>query len=121
MLDTNLSRDRRLGARQESRPLAGFALDGIEEGARGIEIQGVAELVRLRRPCGFHARGLFARVVSAEAALAERPEKIAKRAIAEEIQGLVGDLEAHGRLAGAPDAPAAPLTLGLEVRRSRDV
>src|SRR5207245_6841024 len=57
------------------------------------------------------------------AALAERAEQIAERAVAEKIERLVGDLERGRRLLGSQAAAAAlaPLALGLEVRRRRDV
>ena len=58
-----------------------------------IEIQRVAELVRLRRAGRLDAGRLLARVVAAVAALAERAEQIAQRAVAEKIERLVGDLE----------------------------
>ena len=89
----------------------------------GVEVQRVAELVRLRRAGRLDAGRLLARVVAAEAALAERAEQIAQRAVAEEVERLVGDLERDRRLirARAAAAPLPPLALGLEIRRHRDV
>ena len=107
------------------RLLAGLALDRVQQRAGGVEVQRVAELVRLGRAGGFDARGLLARVVASEAALAERPEEIAKGAVAEKVECLVGHLELHRRLIVACAAPlAAPLpslALGLEIGRHRDV
>ena len=88
-----------------------------------IEVQRVAELVGLRRAGGFDAGRLLPRVVAAVAALAERAEQIAQRAVAEEIERLVGDLEGDRRLVRALSAaaPLAPLALGLQIRRRGDV
>ena len=102
--------------------VARFALDGVQQRRRRVEIQRVAELVGLRRAGRFDAGGLLARVVPPVAALAERAEQIAQRAVAEKVERLVGDLE--GDLVPAsspPPAPLAPLALGLEIRRHRDV
>ena len=82
------------------RARARFALDRVEQRARRIEVQRVAELVRLRRAGRLDAGRLLARVVAAVAALAERSEQIAQRAVAEKIERLVGDLE--GRPAADP-------------------
>src|SRR5262245_58489788 len=98
-------------------------LDGVEKSGSGVEIQCVAELVRFRRARRFDACRLFSCVVPAVAALAERPEQIAKSPIPQEIKRLVRDLERHRRLVGAlpAAATAATLTFGVEVRRRRDV
>ena len=77
---------------------ARFALRGVQQRAAGVEVQRVAELVRLRRAGRFDAGRLLARVVAAVAALAERAEQIAQRAVAEKIERLVGDLELDRRL-----------------------
>ncbi len=63
------------------------------------------------------------------AALAERAEQIAQRAVAQKVERLVGDFELD--LAAGPGlvacltcsraAPLAALALGLEIRRHRDV
>ena len=103
--------------------LARFALDGVQQRAGRIEVQGVAELVRLRRAGGFHAGRVLAGVVAAVAALAERTEQIAQRAVAEKVERLVGDLEGDRRLirpvAGA--AALAPLALAVQIGRCGDV
>ena len=103
--------------------LAGFALDRVEQRARRIEVERVAELVRLRRAGGLDAGRLLARVVAAVAALAERPEQIAQRAVAEEVERLVGDLEGDRRLIRALAAAAAlpAFALAVEIGRRRDV
>ena len=61
--------------------------------------------------------------MAAVAALAERPEQIAQRAVSEKIERLVGDLERHRRLVRSLAAAASltPLALALEIRRRRDV
>ena len=74
----------------------------------------VAEFVRLGGARGFHAGRLLARIVPPVAALAERAEQIAQRAVAEKIQRLVGDLEG-GRLA----APQARSCRGPDAARAR--
>ena len=82
-----------------------LALRGIQQRRGRVEIHRVAELVRLGRAGGFDAGRLLARVVPPVAALAERAEQIAQRAIAEKIQRLVGDLEG-GRLGQRPVRPS---------------
>ena len=67
--------------------------DGVQQRAGRIEIQRVAELVRFRRTGRFDTSRLLARVVPAVAALAERAEQVAQRAIAEKVERLVRDLE----------------------------
>src|SRR5712691_3049492 len=102
---------------------AGFALRRVQERRRGVEVQRVAELVRLRRAGRFDAGRLLARVVAAIAALAERAEQIAQRAITEEVERLVGDLEGDRRLirplSAAVSLPA--LALRVQIGRRRDV
>ena len=85
-----------------SRALTAFSIV-----AAGIEVQRVAELMRLRRAAGFDAGGQVARVVPAGAALAERAEQIAQRAVAEKIERLVGDLELDRRRLAVPAAALA--------------
>ena len=74
-------------------PSRASSLHGVQQRACRIEIQRVAELVRLRRTRRFDTSRLLARVVPAVAALAERSEQVAQRAITEEVQRLVRDLE----------------------------
>ena len=97
------------------------ALHRVQQRARGVEVEGIAELVGLGRGGGLDAGRLLARVVPAEAALAERPEQIAQRAVAEEVERLVGDFELHGRLIGAGAAARAALALAFEVGRRGDI
>ena len=92
--------------------------------AARVEVHRVAELVRLRRAAGLDAGGHLARVVAAEAALAERAEQVAQRAVAEEVEALVGDLEAV--LLGVVHPAAATLALallalGVEVGRAAEI
>ena len=62
------------------------------------------------------------RVVQPRAAAAHRAEQIAQRAVAQEVERLVGDLEldAAGVLADAAASARAALALGLEIRRAGD-
>src|SRR5215831_9101130 len=62
------------------------------------------------------------RIVPAGAAAADRAEQVAQRAIAEEVERLVGDLELHRTrvLAHAAAGALAPLALLIEVRRAGD-
>src|SRR5206468_1232315 len=75
-----------------ARPAAGrldrprLPLHGVQQRARRIEVQRVAELVRLRRAGRLDAGRLFARIVPAVAALAERSEQVPQRAVAEEVE-----------------------------------
>ena len=80
-----------------SRRCARFAptAHGAEDRRDGIQIHRVAELVGARRAAGLDARRELARVVASRTAAAERSQQIAKRAIAEEVDRLVGDLEAR--------------------------
>src|ERR1700722_8810984 len=70
-----------------------FALDGVRKRRGNVEVQCVAELIGLRRSTGFDTGREIARVVASETRLAERPEQVAQRLEAEEIETLVGDLE----------------------------
>ena len=91
---------------------------------RRVEVQRVAELVRLRRAGRLDAGRLLARVVAAVAALAERPEQIAQRAVAEEVERLVGDLEGDRPGCRGPWPAACPCRRSrsaFEVGRRRDV
>ena len=112
------------GIRRRSRRSRCDALHGIQHGAAGIEVQRIAELVRLRRGDRLDAGRVVARVVAAEAALAERAEQIAQRAIAEKIQALVGDFEPRRRRVGTEAAAGAARlalrALGLQIGRRRD-
>ena len=71
----------------------------------------------LRRAARLDAGGHLARVVPAEAALADRAEQVAQRPIAEEVEALVGDLELERWLGAAP-AAARPVALGRSASRS---
>ena len=82
------------------------ALHGVQNRRRGVDVHRVAELVRLRRAAGLDAGRQIARVVPAGAAVAGRAEQVAQRAVAEEVERLVGDLELH--LAGLAVAGPPP-------------
>ena len=62
--------------------------------------------------------------MAADAALPQRPEQIPERAIAQEIETLVGDLEPHGRRVltahptGAASFPLTPLSVEVGVLRN---
>src|SRR5271165_512008 len=70
-----------------------FALNRIRQGRGDVEIQGVAELVGLRRPAGLDAGGEIASIVTSEAGLTQRSQQVAQRLEAEEVEALVGDFE----------------------------
>jgi hypothetical protein len=75
-----------------------FALDCARQRGGDVEIQRVAEFVCLRCTAGLDAGGLVACVVTAEVRFPKRAQQIAQRAKAEEVEPLVGDLEARLRL-----------------------
>ena len=87
------------------RQVQAFALNRVRQRRGDVEVQRVAEFVGLRRAAGLDAGGLVARVVAAEVRFAQRAQQIAQRAKAEEVEPLVGDLEARLRLRVA-DLPA---------------
>ena len=68
----------------------------------------VAELVGLGLARGLHAGGQVARVVAAEGGLAQRAQQVAQGAEAQEVDALLGELEAH-RLARRPQPPPPPV------------
>src|SRR5439155_11155830 len=72
---------------------------------------------------GLDAGRLLARIVAAVAALAQRAEQIAQRAVAEKVERLVGDLEGDRRLVRAVPARASlpPLALRVQIGRRGDV
>ena len=71
---------------------------------------------RLRRAARLDAGRHLARVVPSEAALADRSQQIAQRAIAEEVQALVGDLELEGLFGAADAGPSAFTPLAFTLR-----
>ena len=92
---------------QVERQADAFARDRRAERRGGIQVQRVAELVRLRSAAGFDAGGPMARVVAAKARFAQRAEQIAQRLEAQKVQALVGHFEArltfgHAGLAARP-------------------
>ncbi len=93
-----------------------FAAHGVEQRGADVEIQRVAEFVGARDAAGFDAGRQIARIVAAEAALAERAQQVLERLEAEKIDGLVGDFKSRfvlrsrrgpARLARAAFFPAA--------------
>jgi hypothetical protein len=68
--------DHQVGIIELDGHLRAVAADGVEERGADVEIQRVAEFVGARDAAGFDAGGQLARVVAAEAALAERAEQI---------------------------------------------
>ncbi len=103
-----------VGIFQIERHLGAFAPDGGKERLADVEIQRVAELVALRGSGGLDAGGQIARIVAAEARLAERAEQVLERFEAEEIERFVGDLELDlGLLAAANARGAGALLRGL--------
>ena len=57
--------------------------------------------------------------MASEAALADRSQQVAERAIAEKIEALVGDLEPDGRFGAAPTLAGPTRILHLRLRRRR--
>ncbi len=55
-----------------------FALDGAGERGRDVEIERIAEFIESRSAAGFDAGGQIARIVTAEAGLAQRSHQIAQ-------------------------------------------
>ena len=104
----------RVPARVAFRPRAKHR---VQDRSAGVQVHRVAELVALRRAAGLDAGRHLARVVAAEAALAERAQQIAERAVAEEVEALVGDLEAV--LLGVAHAAAAAWPSRCSRSRSR--
>ncbi len=100
-----------------------LSLDRVQQRARRIEIERVAELVRLWSAGCLDPRSLFPRVVPPVAALPERSEQVAQRTVAEKIERFVGDLERDVRLIGPRPAagPLSPLALGFKIRWHGDV
>jgi hypothetical protein len=95
------------------------SLHGVQDCAARIDVERVAELVRLGRRDRLDAGAEVSRVVPPRAAAADRAEQIAQRAVAEKVERLVGDLELHraGILAQAAAGAAAMLPLALQIRR----
>src|SRR5918911_2925115 len=66
-----------------------FALDGREQGRVDIQIDRIAELVELRGLRRLNAGGKVLRVVPPDGTLAETPQKISQRLVAQKIQPLL--------------------------------
>src|SRR5207247_7242075 len=81
--------------------------EGGEERPAHVEVQRVAELVLLGRPRGLDAGGEVTRVVAPEGRLAERPQQVAQRLVAEKVDPFLGQLELDRRAGRAPASPAA--------------
>src|SRR3970040_762084 len=96
--------------------------DRIENRAAGIDVEHVAELVRLWRRDGLDARAQMARVVSPCVAAPDGPQQVAKGAVAKEVEGLVGHFELHLAriLTESAAGPLSVLALPLEIGCARD-
>src|SRR5687767_1913322 len=70
-----------------------FARDGRQQRGVYVEVDRVAELVRLRSECGLDARCLVVSVVTTDRRLAETAEKFLKRFVAEKVEPLFRDLK----------------------------
>ena len=72
-----------------------------------VEIQRVAEFVLLRRGVGLDAGSQVRGLVRSEARLADAAHELAERAVAEEVDTLLGEIELH-LLCGRMGLPAGP-------------
>src|SRR5579885_265966 len=88
-----------------------LALDGREQSRVHVEVDRVAELVRLRRLRGLDARREVRRVVATDGAFAEAAKQIAKRLVSEEVQALLRHLELHVARRRLPDLALTGLAL----------
>src|ERR1035441_9668714 len=70
-----------------------FALDRTRERRCDVEIERVPKLVGLRRSTGLDARRQITRVMPPKTRFAERPQQIAQRLEAEEVETLVGNFK----------------------------
>ena len=102
--------------------LGHLALHGVQDGAAGVDVERVAELVGLGRGGHLDAGAQVPRVVHAGAAASHRAEQVAQGAIAQEVERLVGDLERDTRASSpSPPAPALPIhALAVQVGRVGD-
>src|SRR5271157_4195591 len=80
------------------REVEALALNGARERGGDVEIERVAEFVRLGCAAGLDSCSQVAGVVAAEARFAQRSHQIAQRAEAEEVESLIGDFKARLRL-----------------------
>src|SRR5271157_4937764 len=83
------------------RQVQALALDGAGKRGGDVEIERVAEFVRLGGAAGLDSCSQVAGVVTTEARFAQRSHQIAQRAEAEEVESLVGDFKARLRLSFA--------------------
>src|SRR5215510_1428183 len=72
-----------------------LALDRGRKSLGDIEIEGVAELVWFRSPAGLDAGGEVSGIMPAEAGAPKRAQQVPQGLEAEEVEALVGDLEAR--------------------------
>src|ERR1700752_911905 len=77
------------------RNLQTLALNGRQKRGVNVEIDRVAKLVALAGRGGLDARRKINRVVTAGCAFAETPKHISQRFVAEKIETLFSDFEAH--------------------------
>src|SRR5208282_3897239 len=83
-----------VGVRHVDGNFCALAADSVEKSFADVEVHGVAKLVGARGSARFDPGREIARVVAAETAAAERAEKVLESFKAEEVDGLVRDLEA---------------------------
>src|SRR5207247_1948279 len=86
------------------------ALDRLEHGRRGVQVEGIAELVGLRRLRRLDAGRKLVGLVAAEGRAPPAAERFLERLVAEEIEAFRGDLEA--RLGGEVGKPPSRALLG---------
>src|SRR6185437_154657 len=86
-----------------------FAREHTAESRGHVQIQGVAELIRLGTAVDLHARGLVPRVMPAEVGPAQGPEQFAQSFVPQEVHALVRDLEARVAFAAHLALPALRL------------
>ena len=107
-----------IGIFQWNRNFEAFALDGRKQSLADVQVDRVAELVRLGSPAGFDASRQIARIVGAEARFPERTEQVLEGLESQKVNGFVGDLniDLAIRVAGPALAGLAGLLLiGVDV------
>ena len=80
---------------------------------RDIQVQRIAEFIRLGRAAGLDASCEIARIVRAKAGFAERAKQVLERLESQKVDGFVGDLNVHFAIGVA--RAARPAFVGLRL------
>ena len=98
--------DQQVGVVQLQGHSQSLAPDGLQQRAADVQVQGVSEFIVPGGSAGFDSRGHFPGVVPSELASAQGAQQVLQGPVPQEVEALVGELEAN--LAGLAALVARP-------------